>query len=138
MIEVHLHLVVGDFENTTIESVAILVLQGYYGIHEDILMVEMSVDTEHLALEVEYSRSLAISISLVLVKLKLKVGSCLKVGNLLLKLLKSYTEAAQKLERTLCCCFLYEFSLSILYRIELVAHGNVLVAHNIYIMYFVL
>ena len=138
MIEVHLHLVVGDFENTTIETVSILVLQWHDGIHEDILMVEMSVDAEHLALEVEYSRSLAISISLVLVELKLKVGSCLKVGNLLLKLLEGHSEATQKLERTLCCCFLYEFSLSILYRIELVAHGNVLVAHNIYIMYFIL
>ena len=93
MIEVHLHLVVGDFENTTIESVAILVLQGYYGIHEDILMVEMSVDTEHLTIEVEDACSLTITVGFVLVELKLKIGSSLKTCDLLFKLLESNSKS---------------------------------------------
>ena len=89
MIEVHLHLVVCNFENTSVETVAILILQGHDGILEDILMIEMSVDAEHLAFEVEDACSLTIAVCLVLVELKLKVGTSLKTYNLLLKLLES-------------------------------------------------
>ena len=89
MIEVHLHLVVGNLKNTSVETVAILILQGHDGILEDILMIEMSVDAEHLAFEVEDACSLTIAVCLVLVELKLKVGTSLKTYNLLLKLLES-------------------------------------------------
>ena len=93
IIEIHLHLVVGNFANTSVETVAILILQGHDSIHKDILMVEMSVDTEHLTIEVEDARSLTITVGFVLVELKLKVSSSLKTCDLLFKLLESNSKS---------------------------------------------
>ena len=93
VIEVHLHFVIGDFENTAVESVAILILQWHDGIHKYILVVEMSVDAEHLTIEVEDACSLTITVGLVLVELKLKVGSSLKTCDLLFKLLESNSKS---------------------------------------------
>ena len=92
VIEVHLHLVVGDFENTAVESVAILILQWHDGIHKYILVVEMSVDAEHLAVKVKYARRLTVTIRLVLVKFKLEVCSGSQFGHLLLKLFECDSE----------------------------------------------
>ena len=92
VIEVHLHFVIGDFENTTVESVAILILQWHDGIHKYILVVEMSVDAEHLAVKVKYARRLTVTIRLVLVKFKLEVCSGSQFGHLLLKLFECDSE----------------------------------------------
>ena len=92
VIEVHLHFVIGDFENTAVESVAILILQWHDGIHKYILVVEMSVDAEHLAVKVKYARRLTVTIRLVLVKFKLEVCSGSQFGHLLLKLFECDSE----------------------------------------------
>ena len=92
VIEAHLHFVIGDFENTAVESVAILILQWHNGIHKYILVVEMSVDAEHLAVKVKYARRLTVTIRLVLVKFKLEVCSGSQFGHLLLKLFECDSE----------------------------------------------
>ena len=46
MVQVHLHLLVGHLNDTAVEVVAVLVLQGHHGSLVDVLVVEVSVDGE--------------------------------------------------------------------------------------------
>ena len=92
MVKVHLHLVVGDLQHTSVESVAILILKWHYGIDKHILMVEMSVDAEHITVKAQHTLCLMVTIGMVLVQFKLKVCSCLQFGNLLFKVFESHSK----------------------------------------------
>ena len=52
VVEVHLHLVLADFQHATVETLALFILQGNDSVLKDMLVVEMSVDTKHLTVEI--------------------------------------------------------------------------------------
>ena len=49
VVQVHLHLFLAHGHHSSVESLSFLVLQRNYGILVDMLVVEVSVDTEYLA-----------------------------------------------------------------------------------------
>ena len=49
VVEIHLHLLFANLQHATIEALALLVLQRYDGILIDVLVVEVSIDAEHIA-----------------------------------------------------------------------------------------
>ena len=127
MVEVHLHLLVVQTEHATEEVVAVLILQGYDGILEDMFMIKMTVDAEHFAVKIQYVCRINVAISLVLSKFKTERFILCQTCHLGFKGIERYAKTAYKLERASVCGFLHQFLLSIFHRVQFVCHGNVLV-----------
>ena len=66
MIQVHLNLLFADFDNTSEETLSLFVLQGNDSVFIDMFVVEMAVDAEHLAVQVEHELVIVVTIGLVL------------------------------------------------------------------------
>ena len=66
VVQVHLHLFLADFQHATVEAFALLVLQGHDSVLVDMLVVEVSVDAEHLAIEVEHQFIMILAVALFL------------------------------------------------------------------------
>ena len=64
MVQVDLHLLFTNFYNTSVEALPLFVLQGNDGILIDVLMVEVTVDAEYFALQVENVLRLVVPIGL--------------------------------------------------------------------------
>ena len=96
VVEVHLHLVLIDFHDATIETVSLLVLQRNNGILEDMLVVEVAVDAEHLTIEVEYQFVVIFAIAIFLAQRNLEVLAFLSSYHLLLKLVEGKAEASDE------------------------------------------
>ena len=96
VVEVHLYLLFTNFQYATIEALALFVLQGNDGILIDMLVVEVSVDAEHVAVEVEDVLVMIFSIALFLAQRKLKVLAFLSGNHLLLELVEGKTKACDE------------------------------------------
>lgn len=125
MIEVELHLFVGDGEHLAVESVAFLVLQGDDSIHEDILVVEMAIDAERLAIELYDAEVLVVAVSLFLSECEIKLFSCLKGENLVFEGINSHAKTTYPLEGFSLGSLLYQCLFTVLIGIELVAHCHI-------------
>ena len=88
-------------EHTGHETLIITVHQGNDGTWVDILMVEMSVDGEHLTIHLVNTLRVVVAKSLSLVDDKVELASLLQGDDLLLKSFERYAKAADKLVRTL-------------------------------------
>jgi hypothetical protein len=96
VVEVHLHLVLTDFHDATIETITLLVLQGNDGVLEDMLVVEMAVDAEHLTIEVQYQLVVVFAIAIFLAQRNLEVLAFLGGYHLLLKLVEGKAKAGNE------------------------------------------
>ena len=96
VVEVHFYLLFTNFQYATIEALALFVLQGNDGILIDMLVVEVSVDAEHVAVEVEDILVMIFSIALFLAQRKLKVLAFLSGNHLLLELVEGKTKACDE------------------------------------------
>ena len=76
VVEIHFHLVVGDGKHTTVKSVAVFILQGHDGIHEDIVVVEMSVDREYFLVQVKHMGVFIVAVSLLLGQCEVETVAC--------------------------------------------------------------
>ena len=92
MVEVHLHLVGANLKHTSVEAVAVLVLQRHDGTLEDVLVVKVSVDLEDAAVKVEHSFLFEVAVSLFLAELELEVGAFVELCYLLFKLVECDAE----------------------------------------------
>ena len=93
MVEVHLHLVVGDVHHTSIESVAFLILKRHDSVYEDVLVVEVSVYLEYASVEVEHAFLLVVTVSLFFGQFEIKLRPRFQFNNILFKLVESDTES---------------------------------------------
>ena len=96
VIEVHLYLLFANLQHATVEALALLVLQGYDGILIDVLVVEVSVDAEHIAIEVEDVFLVILAIALLLAQGELEVLTLLCGNHLLLELIEGETKAGDE------------------------------------------
>ena len=120
MVEVHLYLVLTDFHDTTIETVTLLVLQWDDGILEDMLVVEVAVDAEHLTIKVEYQFVMIFAIAIFLAQRNLEVLAFLSSYHLLLKLVEGKAEASDECEGLLGSGLFNEFFSVVAVNIQLV------------------
>ena len=96
VVEVHLHFVLADFHHATIEAFALLVLQGHDSILINMLVVEVSVDAEHLAVEVEHQLIVILSITLLLAQCEFEVLTLSGSFHLLFELVESKAKAGDE------------------------------------------
>ena len=101
MVQVYLHLFFTHLDNTAVETVSFLVLKRNDSILVNMLVVEMTVDTEHLALQIEYQIVPIVAISLIVGNGEVETIAFLQTGNLLFEGVEGYSETCNKLERTL-------------------------------------
>lgn len=73
MVQVHLHRICSDFKHATVEAVAVFVLQRHYSIFEYVFVVEMTVDAEHSAFQIEYAPRFIVTVGLVFCKSEIEV-----------------------------------------------------------------
>lgn len=108
---------------------------------EDILVVEVPVNGEHLAAHLVYTLSDILAKSLCRSKLEVEVATFLKSLHLLLESIECYAESCDKLKWALVACLLLQLALAILEAIQLVdnRHKSVLCFFHIpiYIYYLV-
>jgi hypothetical protein len=96
VVEVHLYLLFGNLQHATVEALTLLVLQRYDGILVDMLVVEVSVDAEHIAIEVEDIFLVILAIALLLAQGELEVLTLLCGNHLLLKLIECKTKTSEE------------------------------------------
>ena len=105
-----------------------MIHQGDYGTGEDVLMVEMTVDREYVAIHLVNALLVIIAKSLAGLEGEVKLCSWLKINDLLLELVERHAEAADEDEGIALLSLLFEMLLAVFVdRIELIAHRNVLV-----------
>ena len=141
MVEVHLHLVGANLKHTSVEAVAVLVLQRHDGTLEDVLVVKVSVDLEDAAVKVEHSFLFEVTVSLFLAELELEVGAFVELCYLLFKLVECDAEAGDELEGLACRCLFNLFFLLTIDGVECVAHGHehvVLIFHSVFLLFYCL
>lgn len=128
MVQVHLHLLFRHLYYTTHEVVAVLVLQRHYGTLIDVLVVKVTIDGENFTLQIEHAFLFAVAISFVLCQLEGEGLTLLQILDLVFESLQSKAKAADKLKWTFRCGLFYEMLSILIYRVELVLHGDILVS----------
>ena len=101
VVQVYFHFLFANFYDTSIETLTLFVLQGNDSVFIDMLVVEMPVNAEHIAVKVEYKVVVIVAISLLLGDGEIKSGSLLQVNHLLFKGVKGNSESGYKLERAI-------------------------------------
>ena len=124
VIEVHLHFVIGDFENTAVESVAILILQWHDGIHKYILVVEMSIYLKYATVKVKNPCRLIVAVSLLFCELEVKLRPWFEIDDLLFKFVKRHPESSDELEWLCRWCFLYFLSFFAFNGVKRIAYSH--------------
>lgn len=135
MVEVHLHLIIGNGENTTIEMVAVLILQRNDCTLKDVLVVEVAINLEDAAVEVQHTRLFIIAVCLVLGQFKVEGRAWFKILYLILKLVEGYSESRYELERLSGWCLFNFFSHFAVNGVERVAHSH---EHVVIVFHFLL
>jgi hypothetical protein len=127
VIQVYLNLIFADFDNTSVKTLSLFVLQGNDSVLIDMLMVKVSVDTEYLAAQVEHEVVSIFTIGLVLGDGKVETGTFLQVYNLLFKSIQGYSKSRNKLEWTLLCCLFHHLKALLTVNKQLIGHFHVLI-----------
>ena len=66
MIQVNLHLLLANSHDMSVKTAALLVLQGNDGIFIDVFVVEMTIDAEHLTVQVKHMLLQVVTVCLLL------------------------------------------------------------------------
>ena len=101
MVGVNCYTVVLYLEHTGHETLLLTVHQGDNSTFVDILVVEMSVDGEHLTAHLVDTLRVIVAESLRLADDKVELTAFLQLDDMLLKSIERYTETTDKLVRTL-------------------------------------
>ena len=99
MVEIHHHHVVANVEHTSHEAIALLVLQGHDSINAHMLMIELSVDAEHLLLQFHDALLVELAIGLVGRQREVEAGTGLELLELLLECLDGDSKPADEGKR---------------------------------------
>ena len=101
VVHVDRHLLLADFEHKTLQVVAVFVEQGDHVARIDVFLVEMTVHTEHLAVEMEHALFLIVAIGVLLGQDEIELVALVQRGYLLLKGVEREAHSGDKLERML-------------------------------------
>jgi hypothetical protein len=103
-----------DLNDLGHELVFLIVHQSDNCTFENILVVKMPIDGEHLAANLMYTLGNILAESLCRSELEIKVATLLQILYFLLESIKSYAESCDKLKWTIVACLLFKFALTIL------------------------
>ncbi len=132
MVQVNLHTGIGHIQHLTIESVAVLVLQRYYGFLENMFVVKMTVDGKDAAFQIQDAFRLHIAVSLFLTQYKVEGTALLQRHDMVFKSIQGDAETTDKLEWFLSGRLFNHYGLSVLICHQLISHGNV---HIVFILH---
>ena len=127
VVEVNLHFLFANFYDAAIEACTLLVLQGHDGIGIDVLVVEMAIDAEHLAVEVKHEFVVILAIALFLAQRDIEVLTLGGGNHLVFKLVEGKTKARNETEGALSGGLFDEFFAVLAVHIQLVGNGYILV-----------
>lgn len=96
MVEVHLYFLFANLQHATIETLALLILQGYDSVLIDVLVVEVTINAEHIAVEIEDILLVILAIALFLAQSQIEVLALLCGNHLLLELIEGETKAGDE------------------------------------------
>ena len=106
VVQVYAHMLVGDFDNTSHEVVAVLVLKGQHGSHFHIVVVEMPVDGENLAVKVHHTFLFVCPVCLLFGQREVELVTILQGSQFLLESFECHAEAADEYKRMVSRCLL--------------------------------
>jgi len=135
VVQIYFHLLFANLHDASVEAVALIVLQGYDSVLVDMLVVEVAVDTERLAVQVEHVFVHIFTIAFFFAQRDVEVLTFGGGNHLLLELVESKAEAGDKGERPLGSSLFNHFSSVVAVDIQLVCSGNVLVCLVVHIPY---
>ena len=124
VVRVYRHAVFLNLHHLRHEALVILTHQGDDGSLEDVLMVEMTVDREYVALQLMLSLGDILSKSLFGLEGEVEGRAFLLLLQLLFEGVEGGTEACDKLKRALCTRLLLESTLSVDHCIQLINDGE--------------
>ena len=110
VVEVYLHFLFAHFHDTTVEATAFLVLQRNDGLGIDVLVVEVSVDAEYLAVEVKHSFVAVFAIAVFLAECEAELLALWNGCDSVLKLVECESKATDKGERLVFLGLFYEMA----------------------------
>ena len=114
VVEVNLNLVSANFQNLCYEEVAVLVFERNLCALEYVLAVEVSVNGEHLLVELDNTLWVVFAERLVLVEFEVKLLAASQILQYVLEGIKGRTESSNEHERLFLSCFLYEVAFAVL------------------------
>lgn len=103
-----------DLNNLGHELVVLIVHQSDDSTLENIIVVEVAIDGEHLAANLMYTLGNILAESLSRCELEIKVATFLQILYFLLECIESYAESCDKLEWTIIASLLFKLALTIL------------------------
>ena len=127
MVQVDLHLLFTNFYNTSVEALPLFVLQGNDGILIDVLMVEVTVDAEYFALQVENVLRLVVPIGLLFRYREIEGVVLLQINDLAFKCVECHSETCNKLEGAFCWSLFHHLLVVSFADKQLVAQGDILI-----------
>ena len=136
VVEVYLDFLFANLYDASVETVALLVLQGYDGVLVDVLVVEVAVDAERLAIQVEHVFIHIFTIAIFFAQRDIEGLSLGGGKHLFLELVERKAEAGDEGEGALSGSLFDEFFTVIAVDIQLVCSGNVLVCFVVHIPYY--
>lgn len=130
--------VVLNFRHAGHELVTLDVIKCDDSSFVDVLIVELAIDLEDLALQFVYTFLVIGTEGLLGLQVELKFLSCLNIDNVLLQCVQRGAKTTDKLERVLGRCLLQQCLLTVLYLIQLVVQRNKLVLFLIHVLYIIM
>ena len=127
MVQVNLDLLFPHFEDATVEALSFFVLQGDDGILVDVLMVELSVDGEDVACQIQHVVVVVFTISLFLAECEVELLSLWCLDDDFLELVECKTKAADETKGLSLLGFLHQVRAVFVGGVELVCHRHVFV-----------
>ena len=127
MVQVDLYLLFAHFHDTSVETLSLFVLQGNDGILIDVLVVEVSVNAEDFAFQVQYMLGLIVTVGLLLGDGEVEGVVLLQVDDLAFKVVECDSKTCDKLEWTLSGSLFHHLLVILFTYKQLVAQGDVLI-----------
>ena len=127
MVHVEFYVGVIQFDDASVESLSVFVLQGDNGVFENMLAVKLAVHLEGCAGQVDNMGRIVVAVGLVLVELEVKLCVFVQAGYLVLEGIQCDAKPADEDEGAFCCRFFYQCLVAVFRGVQLVCHGDVLV-----------
>ncbi len=138
MVEVDGDLLGRDFYDGAIEAVAISVLQGNNGTHEDVLLVDFPVYLENAGRQRLHAFFKMRTIGLFGLQREGELIALVQVCHCRLEIIECHAHPADKLEGMLARCLFSQVALSVVLRLQTVADCNIFVFHKSFCTFLIL
>ena len=130
VVQINSHSGSGYFAHGGVEVMTFIVLQGDDGTREDVFVVKLAVNLEHILRYGAYTFRHVFAVGFGARDDELELVTFGKRSDFVFEAFEGSAQARDEQERMFSCCFFHQFRLSVFFDIQLVCHGNVLVFHS--------